>query len=181
MTQSLVGFASWLERERAMLVDPDRRVVGPASQPFRVTWHRLRRTPPQPARATLGHPCEDRAPRFVARAVPATLPDVTSTADDMFEAATSTVTATGFATSTATATGFAEDVTAPVGPFAGEVTAPAGPFAQEVTGPVGSFAHGVASPVASLTESVTHSAHGVAQDVTAPLTSPHAVRVRRER
>ncbi len=37
-TESLVGFESWLERDRAMLLDHDRRVVGLASQPFRVTW-----------------------------------------------------------------------------------------------------------------------------------------------
>jgi hypothetical protein len=37
-TESLVGFESWLERDRAMLLDHDRRVVGLASQPFRVSW-----------------------------------------------------------------------------------------------------------------------------------------------
>ena len=37
-TESLVGFESWLERDRAMILDHDRRVVGLASQPFRVTW-----------------------------------------------------------------------------------------------------------------------------------------------
>ncbi|MEV5161339.1 TnsA-like heteromeric transposase endonuclease subunit [Streptomyces sp. NPDC053728] len=37
-TESLVGFESWLERDRAMLLDHDRQVVGLASQPFRVTW-----------------------------------------------------------------------------------------------------------------------------------------------
>ncbi|WP_420864159.1 TnsA-like heteromeric transposase endonuclease subunit [Streptomyces deccanensis] len=37
-TASLVGFESWLERDRAILFDHDRRVVGLASQPFRVTW-----------------------------------------------------------------------------------------------------------------------------------------------
>ncbi|MEU3391283.1 TnsA-like heteromeric transposase endonuclease subunit [Streptomyces albidoflavus] len=37
-TESLVGFESWLERDRAMLLDHDRLVVGLASQPFRVTW-----------------------------------------------------------------------------------------------------------------------------------------------
>ncbi|WP_406100444.1 TnsA-like heteromeric transposase endonuclease subunit [Streptomyces sp. NBC_01013] len=37
-TQSLVGVESWLERDRTMLLDHDRRVVGLASQPFRVTW-----------------------------------------------------------------------------------------------------------------------------------------------
>ncbi|MFF2144204.1 hypothetical protein [Kitasatospora sp. NPDC058190] len=33
-TASLVGFESWLERERLMLLDHDRRAVGLASQPF---------------------------------------------------------------------------------------------------------------------------------------------------
>ncbi|MFD8385821.1 TnsA-like heteromeric transposase endonuclease subunit [Streptomyces sp. NPDC059679] len=42
-TESLVGFESWLERDRAMLLDHDRRVVGLASQPFRVTWPGPRR------------------------------------------------------------------------------------------------------------------------------------------
>ncbi|MEW2630843.1 TnsA-like heteromeric transposase endonuclease subunit [Streptomyces sp. NPDC048389] len=37
-TESLVGFESWLERDRAILLDHDRRVVGLSSQPFRVTW-----------------------------------------------------------------------------------------------------------------------------------------------
>ncbi|RMI31133.1 TnsA-like heteromeric transposase endonuclease subunit [Actinomadura harenae] len=37
-TESLVGFESWLERDRAMLLDADRRVVGLSSQPFRLTW-----------------------------------------------------------------------------------------------------------------------------------------------
>lgn len=37
-TASLVGFESWLERDRLMLLDHDRRVVGLASQPFRVIW-----------------------------------------------------------------------------------------------------------------------------------------------
>ncbi|CAM5513626.1 MULTISPECIES: TnsA-like heteromeric transposase endonuclease subunit [Streptomyces] len=42
-TESLVGFESWLERDRAMLLDHDRRVVGLASQPFRVSWPGLTR------------------------------------------------------------------------------------------------------------------------------------------
>ncbi|MEU9800415.1 TnsA-like heteromeric transposase endonuclease subunit [Streptomyces sp. NPDC051000] len=33
-----MGFESWLERDRAMLLDHDRRVVGLVSRPFRVTW-----------------------------------------------------------------------------------------------------------------------------------------------
>jgi len=33
-----VGFESWLERDRAMLLDHDRQVVGLSSQPFRLTW-----------------------------------------------------------------------------------------------------------------------------------------------
>ncbi|MFJ9590437.1 TnsA-like heteromeric transposase endonuclease subunit [Streptomyces acidicola] len=37
-TESLVRFESWLERDRAMLLDHERRVVGLASQPFRVIW-----------------------------------------------------------------------------------------------------------------------------------------------
>ncbi|MEV6397935.1 TnsA-like heteromeric transposase endonuclease subunit [Streptomyces sp. NPDC051907] len=37
-TESLVGFESWLERDRAIILDDDRRVVGLASQPFRVMW-----------------------------------------------------------------------------------------------------------------------------------------------
>ena len=37
-TRSLVGFESWLERDRAMLLDHDRQVVGLSSQPFRLTW-----------------------------------------------------------------------------------------------------------------------------------------------
>ncbi|WP_443309484.1 TnsA-like heteromeric transposase endonuclease subunit [Streptomyces sp. KR55] len=37
-TGSLVGFESWLERDRAMLLDHDRRVVGLSSQPFRASW-----------------------------------------------------------------------------------------------------------------------------------------------
>ncbi|MEU1854359.1 TnsA-like heteromeric transposase endonuclease subunit [Streptomyces sp. NPDC019990] len=44
-TESLVGFESRLERDRAMLLDHDRRVVGLASQPFRVSW-------PRPTRRT---------------------------------------------------------------------------------------------------------------------------------
>ena len=32
-TESLVGFEPWLERDRAMLLDHDRRVVGLTSQP----------------------------------------------------------------------------------------------------------------------------------------------------
>ncbi|MGR6924377.1 TnsA-like heteromeric transposase endonuclease subunit [[Actinomadura] parvosata] len=42
-TRSLVGFESWLERDRAMLLDADRRVVGLSSQPFRLTWPGERR------------------------------------------------------------------------------------------------------------------------------------------
>lgn len=42
-TRSLVGFESWLERDRAMLLDADRRVVGLSSQPFRLTWQEGRR------------------------------------------------------------------------------------------------------------------------------------------
>lgn len=37
-TGSLVGFEWWLERDRAMLLDHDRRVVGLSSQPFRASW-----------------------------------------------------------------------------------------------------------------------------------------------
>ncbi|MFD4613109.1 TnsA-like heteromeric transposase endonuclease subunit [Streptomyces sp. NPDC058451] len=37
-TCSLVGFESWLERDRVMLLDHDRRVIGLSSQPFRVSW-----------------------------------------------------------------------------------------------------------------------------------------------
>lgn len=42
-TRSLVGFESWLERDRAMLLDYDPRVTGLASQPFRLTWLGARR------------------------------------------------------------------------------------------------------------------------------------------
>lgn len=37
-TASLVGFESWLERDRLMLLDRDAQVTGIASQPFRLSW-----------------------------------------------------------------------------------------------------------------------------------------------
>lgn len=37
-TESLVGFESWLERDRLMLLDHDSRVSDIASQPFRLSW-----------------------------------------------------------------------------------------------------------------------------------------------
>jgi hypothetical protein len=37
-TTSLVGFESWLERDRLMMLDHDPRVTGIASQPFRLSW-----------------------------------------------------------------------------------------------------------------------------------------------
>jgi hypothetical protein len=45
-----VGYESWLERDRLMLLDFDPRVVGMASQPFRLSWmgpagKRIRHTP----------------------------------------------------------------------------------------------------------------------------------------
>ncbi|MFF3981100.1 TnsA-like heteromeric transposase endonuclease subunit [Streptomyces sp. NPDC001828] len=39
MTGHHVGFESWLERDRLMLVDFDPRVAGIASQPFWLHWH----------------------------------------------------------------------------------------------------------------------------------------------
>jgi len=38
MTGELVGYESWLERDRLALLDYDPRVVGVASQPFRLRW-----------------------------------------------------------------------------------------------------------------------------------------------
>lgn len=57
-TGSLVGFESWLERDRLMLLDHDRHVAGLASQPFRVTWQgatrRISHTPDYFARLVDG-------------------------------------------------------------------------------------------------------------------------------
>ena len=39
-----VGYESWLERDRLLLMDRDRQVVGIASQPFWLHWHDGRRT-----------------------------------------------------------------------------------------------------------------------------------------
>jgi hypothetical protein len=53
-TRQHIGFESWLERDRLVLMDADPGVVGIASQPFWLHWPRSSPSAPESANSSVG-------------------------------------------------------------------------------------------------------------------------------